>query len=176
MLRGEGAAAIGGAGLVQHRRSLRRRLAQVQRVEPVLPARDGGPGAPARDRRRCRRRGRADHRIVAPTAFPQRVDDLHVLVGQVVAIVMHHLGVETHGARGAVQIAGDDVPADAPVGQVVQRGHAAGEQERRLVGKVAGDAEAEMRGGVRHRRHQQQRIDQRHLHRAAQGRRRGDRS
>jgi hypothetical protein len=81
-----------------------------------------------------------------------------------------HLRVEAHGARRAVEIAGHDVPADAPLRQMIERRHAAGEQERRLISQVAGHAEAEMRGGVCHRRHQRQRIEQRYLHGIAQRR------
>ena len=119
----------------------------------------GGPGrAPPRRRasrpptaRRppacIRRRGRSDRR--APSARA------------------------AHRPRGAVEIAGDDVPADAPAGQMIQRRHPAREQIRRLIGEVAGHAEAEMRGGMRHRGHQRHRIQQRDLHAGAQRRVRG---
>ena len=38
----------------------------------------------------------AQHGVVLPTAFPQRVDDRHVFVGQVVTIIMRHLHVKPH--------------------------------------------------------------------------------
>ena len=86
----------------------------------------------------------APHGAVFPAAFPQLVDDLHVFVGDVVAPVVVGLRRQPHAAGRAVEIAGDDVPADAAAGQVVERRHAAGEQIGRLVGQVGGDAEAEM--------------------------------
>src|SRR3974377_1946198 len=81
------------------------------------------------------------YRVVSPPAFPQCVNPLQVFVRQVIPIVMLHLSSETHGARRAIQVAGDDVPSDAAAGEMIQCRHATGEQERRLVGKVAGHAE-----------------------------------
>src|SRR2546429_7373009 len=58
--------------------------------------------------------------IIRPAAFPEPVDDLHVFVGDLVAPVMARLCAEAHAGGGAVEIAGDDVPADPPFCQVVQ--------------------------------------------------------
>jgi hypothetical protein len=51
---------------------------------------------------------------------------------------------------------------------MIQCRHAAGEQERRFVRKVAGHAKAEMGGRMGHGRYQRHRIEQRDLHAAAQ--------
>ena len=160
-------APVAAARLKQHRRPLRRRRHQRQRIDPVLrtvmphPAHPGRVGEPA---------GLAHHRAVVPASLPQRVDRRHELVRQVVTVVMGHLGGEPHRTGGAVQVAGDDVPADPSVGKLVQRRHAPGEQERLLVGQVHRHAETEMLRHCRHRRHQHQRIEQRHLHRLPQRR------
>ena len=86
----------------------------------------------------------AQHGVVLPAAFPELVDHLHIFIGDVVAVVMRGLLVLAGAARGAVEIAGHDVPADPALGQVVERRHPARERIGRLVGEIAGDAEAEM--------------------------------
>ena len=108
------------------------------------------------------------HGTVFPTALPQLVDQRHVFVRQVVAVVVGGLSGQAHGACRAVEIAGDDVPADPPAGQVVERRHAAGEQEGRFVSEVRRHAKAQVLGDGSHRRDQQGRVVDRHLHRAAQ--------
>ena len=154
------------AGLVKHRRALRRGLAQVHGIELVLLARvvhavdSCGIGIDAI-------RAIAQHRAVFPAALPQLVDQLHVFVGQVVAVVVRGLAGQAGGMRRAVEVAGDDIPADAPASQVVQRRHPACKQEGRFVSEVGGDAEAEMLRDGRHRRDQQGRVVHRHLHGAA---------
>ena len=105
----------------------------------------------------------ADDRVVLPGAFPQLVEHLEVLVGVVVAGVVRGLVGLAHVARRGGQIAGDDVPADAAVGEVVQRRHPPGERVRMLEPGPGGDAEAEVLGHQRHGRHQQQRVTDRNL-------------
>ncbi|MNV51331.1 hypothetical protein D3C71_1433760 [compost metagenome] len=82
---------------------------------------------------------------------------------------MRDLFGQTHGARGAFQVAGDDVPADAAVGQMVQGGEAARQQVGGLVGQVHRDAEAQVarRGG--HGGYGEQRVVHRKLDGFAQG-------
>ena len=58
-------------------------------------------------------------RAVADAA-PQRVADIHIFVGAVVALVVIEL-VEAERAVFAAQMAGDDVPADAAAAEVVER-------------------------------------------------------
>ena len=109
--------------------------------------------------------------VVFPAAFPELVDHLHIFVRDVVAVVVARSACPCPAPRrGAVEIAGDDVPADPPLGQMIERRHAPGKRIGRLVGEVAGDAEAEMLGHGRHRRDQQQRIVDRGLRGIAQRR------
>ena len=169
MLRGELPAARRGAGLVQHRRALRRGLGEMDRVEAIV-------GALMGDAMHLRRIGEdaaraiADRGVVLPASFPELVDDLHIFVGDVVAVVMRGLLVLAGAARGAVEIAGDDVPADPPLGQMIERRHPPRERVGRLEGEIGGDAEAEMFGHRRHRRDQQQRLVRRRLRRVFQRR------
>ena len=150
-------AARRGAGLVQHRRALRRRLAQMNRIEPVMIAL-------MRDRMHLRRVGEDAARTVAqdggvfPAALPELVDQLHIFIGDLVAVVMRGLLVLAGAARGAVEIAGHHVPADPSLGEVIERRHPPRERIGRLERQVAGDAEAEMLRHRRHRRNQHQRF------------------
>lgn len=72
-------------------------------------------------------------------------------------------------ARGAVKVAGDDVPADPAIAQVVERGHAPGERIGVFVGERESDAEAQVLGNPGHGWYQQQRVVDRYLHATAQG-------
>ncbi len=100
----------------------------------------------------------AQRRVVFPAAFPELVDHFHIFVGDVVAVVMRGLLVLAGALRGAVEIAGHDVPADPSFGEMVERRHPPGKRVGRLVGQIGGHAEAEMFGHRGHRRDQQQRI------------------
>jgi hypothetical protein len=88
---------------------------------------------------------------------------LQVLIGLIVAPVMLDLLGQAHGLGGAVEVAGDDIPAHTTTGQVVQGRHASCEQIRRFVGQVGGQAKAEVFGDGSHRRNQQQRVVDRQL-------------
>src|SRR3984885_8910439 len=88
----------------------------------------------------------AQRRVVFPTAFPELVDDFHIFVGDVVAVVMAGLFFLAGAFRRAVEIAGDDVPSHASFGQMVERRHATGERVGRLVGQVGRYTETEMFG------------------------------
>ena len=155
------------AGLEQHGRALRRRLAEVDGVDLVMrPAMGDAPDP-----------GRVDvaaavvpDGVVRPAAFPQRVHHLHELVGDVVALVMRSQA-RADAARGAGEVAGHDVPAKAPAGEVVERRHAPGEQRGRLGAEVDGDAEAEPLRHQGHGGNEHGGIVHRHLHAAAQRRR-----
>ena len=107
----------------------------------------------------------ADRGVVLPASFPELVDHLHIFVRDVVAVVMRGLLVLAGAARGAVEIAGHDVPADAPLGQVIERRHPPRKRIGRLEGEVGSDAEAEMPGHRGHRGDQQQRLIRRRLRR-----------
>ena len=161
---GEQQTAIRTAGLEQHGCALRRRFAEVitldlielalvldlvhflgLRVDPLLRI--------------------VKHRAVFPTAFPEFVEHLQVFIGLVVTTVVFHLFAQTHGLGGAVEVAGDDVPADPATAQVIERGHASGEQIGRFVRQVGGEAEAKVFGDCGHGRDQQQRVVDRKLDR-----------
>ena len=105
-----------------------------------------------------------------PAPLPQSVHDLHVFVGEVVALVVARLDSQPHAGGRAVEIAGDDVPAGAPTGQMVQRRQPTGQRVGRLVGERTGNAESEMLGHRRHGGHEQHRVADRNLHRMAQRR------
>ena len=109
----------------------------------------------------------AEHRIVLPASFPQLVADLHIFVGDVVAIVVRALAAKTNILRAAIEIGGDDVPAGAALGQMVERREAARERVGVLEGKRGGQPEAEMLGDERHRRHELQGIVDGDLRRVA---------
>ena len=106
----------------------------------------------------------AQHRAVLPTGFPQFINRLHIVFGDFVAVVVAGLLRPAHAARGAVQVSGDDVPADPPAGQMIQGAHAAGEGVGVFVGQGAGDAETEVPGHVGHGGNDHQRVVHRHLH------------
>ncbi len=156
-----------GAGLIQHRRALRRRLAQMNGIEPVIGAfvldamHLGGIGKNAA-------RAIAQHGAILPAAFPELVDQFHIFVGDLVAVVMRGLLVLAGAARGAVEIAGHHVPADPALGQVIERRHPPRERIGRLERQIAGDAEAEILRHRRHRRDQHQRLVGRRLRGIAQ--------
>ena len=157
------------AGLIQHRRALRRRLAEMNGIDPVVTAlvpdamdlgRIGEDAA----------RPIAQHRIILPACFPQLVDHLHIFVGDIVAVVMRGLLVLAGTAGRAVEITGHHVPADSAFGQMVERRHPPRKRVGRLIGQVAGDAKAEVFGDGSHRRDQQQRLIRRRLGGVAQRR------
>ncbi|CAJ2926284.1 Uncharacterised protein [Burkholderia pseudomallei] len=162
VLRGEVLAAPGRARLIEHRRALRRRLAQMDARHVVI-------AAAMVDRMHLRRlgehaaRGVAHDRAVLPRTFPQLVANLEILVGDRVALVVIRLPRQPEVARGAVEIRRDDVPADAPARQMIERRHAPRERIGMLIRQRARDAEAEMPRRGRHRGHEQDRIVDGHL-------------
>ena len=156
-------------GLVEHGRALGRRRAQMRArdavvladvvdvahlagvaVDAELPVRDDG--------------------VVVPGSLPQLVDDVEELVGDLVAAVVRDLAVESEVPGRVRQIGGDDVPADPPARQVVERRHPSCERERRLVARREGDPEAEVLGDRRHRRDDEQRVVRGDLQPLADGR------
>jgi hypothetical protein len=108
--------------------------------------------------------------IVGPAAFPQPVNDTHIVFGDRITIVVRALTGLTHAFRRAVEIAGHDVPADPALCQVIEGGHPTRERERRFVGERDGYAKAEMLGDRRHGRDEKQRIVDRGLRRVTQRR------
>ncbi len=80
------------------------------------------------------------------------------LLGRLVALVMGAVGFKAHAAGAAVEIAGNDIPADPPAGEVIERREAARQLVGVFVGEVGRDAEAEMFCHQRHRGDQQGRL------------------
>ena len=155
------------ARLIEHRRPLWRRFTEMDRVEAVVsprvlhPMHFRGIGEnPAR--------AVAQDRIVLPASFPELVNHFHIFIGHVVAVVMPGLLFLARAARGAVEIAGHDVPSDPPLGEVIERRHAPRKSVGRLVGQVRRDAEAQILRDRGHCRNQQQRIVGRRLGGVAQ--------
>ena len=72
-----------------------------------------------------------DDRVRIP-ARPEPVAQLHVLVGPVVALVVIEQLLVPEVQRLLDLVGRHHVPRDAPAAQVVERGHEAGEQERRI--------------------------------------------
>ena len=167
MLCGKLPSARRGARLIKHRGALRRWLAQMNGIEPVVVAL-------VLDAMYLRRIGKdaaraiAHRRVVLPASFPELVDHLHIFVRDVVAVVMRGLPVLAGAARGAVEIAGHHVPADPPFGEMVERRHSPRKRIGRLERQIAGDAEAEILRHRRHRRDQKQRLVRRRLRGMAQ--------
>ncbi len=166
MLGGELLAPARRTGLVEHRCTLRRRLAQVnaghlevfaQVLDLVDLARIAEQLALAI----------AQDRAVFPTAFPELVADLQVLFGVVITRVMFGLGALAEVLRPALQVGGDDIPAGTALGQVVEGRQATGERIRMLERQRSGQAEPQVLGHQRHRRDQLQRVVDRHLRRLA---------
>ncbi len=126
------------SGLVEYRRALRRRLAQVQGVELIVRPIVLNP-THALGSREDTAFGVGDDRIVSPAAFPQLIDDLHVVFCDSVALVMWSLPVVPRPLRRAVEIAGHHVPPDPAVGQMIERRHSPREGKRRFIGKCNRD-------------------------------------
>ncbi len=149
MSRREAEAAVGCARLEQDRRPLRRRFAQMDGIDRKEAARvaDGPdavwPGIEAL-------RPVTHHGIVVPASLPELVGHLHEFVGPIVAEIMGDLGRQPRATGGAVLEAGDDVPGDAALGEMVERREASGEEVGLLVGEVRRDAEPQVPGYGRH--------------------------
>ena len=169
MLGGELPAARRRAGLIEHGGALRRRLAEMNGIQPVMvtlvsdPMHLGGIGENAAG-------PIAQRGVVLPASFPELVDHFHIFVGDTVAVVMRGLLVLAGAFGRAVEITGDDVPADPSLGEMIERRHPPGERIGRLIRQIGGHAEAEMFGDRSHRRDQQQRFVRRRLGGVAQRR------
>jgi len=107
------------------------------------------------------------YRAILPALLPKLVDDFEIFVGDIVAVVVRALFGLSMSTRGAVEIASDDIPPNAPLGEMIERGHAAGEKVRRLVSQIRGHPEAEMLGHQGHRRDEQHGIVERNLNPSA---------
>jgi hypothetical protein len=101
----------------------------------------------------------ADHGTVLP-AVPQPRDDVHELIGSLVA-----LGVERHRVTAEVlgdliRARGDDVPGDPAATDVVDRRELAGQVVGLLVGARRGADESDLLGAGGQGRDQRERLEQ----------------
>ena len=104
-----------------------------------------------------------DDGAILPRTLPELVDDLHEFIGEVVALVVSQLARVAQVPRGGFEVAGDNVPADAPACEVVKRGELAGQCVGLFVGQRAGHREPEVLGHRRHRGDLHERVVQRDL-------------
>src|SRR4029453_16726953 len=112
-----------GPGLVEQRRALRRRLAEViagdleelALVPDLVNLLRPGEDAP---------RAIADDRALLPAALEQLVENLDILVRHLVAVVVPAQAALADVLGAALEIGGDDVPADAALAEVVGGGEA----------------------------------------------------
>ena len=98
----------------------------------------------------------AKNGIVLPASLPQLVADLHIFVGDVVAIIVRALAAKTDILRAAIEIGRDDVPPCAALCQMVEGREAARERVGVLEGKRGGQPEAEVLCDQSHRWHKLQ--------------------
>ena len=149
MARGEAAAGLGGARLHEHRPPLRP-ARQVERTRDLVMSADvidrHDPFWP----RILARRAIIDDGVVRP-AVPQRRHHLHELLAAGVAVGVADLGVAAIVACRRGEPRGDDVPADPPVADVVERGELAREIVRLSVGGRGGGDQADPLGRGRQR-------------------------
>ena len=103
-------------------------------------------------------------RVRSDRALEQLVHDLHELIGPVVALIVRDLALEPEVAGSGVDIAGDDIPGDSTVGEVIEGGQGAGEQVGLLVGHRGGHAESQRLRGRGHGRDCDEGVEQRELH------------
>jgi len=72
----------------------------------------------------------AQHGVVFPTALPQLVDHVEILIGQVVALLMGRQPAQAEVESGVGQVRCHDVPGDPPARQMVQGRHLPREGKR----------------------------------------------
>ena len=106
-------------GLIEHRRALRRRFAE---VDP----RHGEEVTLMIDRMNFLRIAEdpalaiAQHRAIFPAPFQQLINHVEILIGVVIARIVIGLRLMANVARPAFQIRGDDVPAHPALGQMIE--------------------------------------------------------
>ena len=162
VLGGERATRLGGAGLEEERRALRRRGDQVRALDAVARSLVVDPvdlvvvGVDAGHRV-------LEQRVLVPRALPELVGHVDVLVGPGIALVVRGEALETEVARGVRQVVGDDVPGDPALAGVVEGGDPPREVEGVLLQDRGGERDAEVLGGVGDRAGQHRRVVARDL-------------
>ncbi len=64
--------------------------------------------------------GVTQHRVVFPTALPQFVGHVEILIRAVVALVVQRQATQAKTGSGVRQIGGDDVPRHPPTREVIE--------------------------------------------------------
>ena len=101
--------------------------------------------------------------------IPELVTDLHELVGSLIAAVVLHDVLEAQSAMLAAQVAGDDVPSDAPARKVIDRGKLAYDRPGLVGGGRHRRGQPEVLGRSRQRGEQHHRIVARPAHAVLHG-------
>ena len=107
------------------------------------------------------------HRVGVPRV-EQFADQIDVFVGHLVALFARRQLVEAEILRRGVLARGDDVPAEPPAGDVVQRRAEPRQHERRIGQRGHRRDDAQPRGRRRDQRGERRRIVLRHLQRVLQ--------
>ena len=105
-----------------------------------------------------------DDGVIVPRAFPELVGDVDIFRGPLVALVVRNDAVEAEVLRRVVADAGDDVPADAAIAQMVEGRDLAGEVEGMVLHDRAREGEPDMLGRFDQRGRQDRGIVDRDLH------------
>ena len=105
------------------------------------------------------RRVTVEHHGVRLPGVPQPGDKVGEFIGKVVAFIVRRLAQMAVVLRRTVIAAGDAVPADPPLGHMVERIDEPGEQERRVLGDGKRRDEAKVSRGLREVRHEHGRIE-----------------
>src|SRR5471032_1884514 len=69
------------------------------------------------------------HGVRLPASLPQFVEDIEVIIGTVITMIVLKLGPGSHSLGGAVEVARHNVPANTAVCEVIQRRHSSGKQK-----------------------------------------------
>ena len=155
---GVGAAAVGGSGLEQHGRALRRRGHSEDALRPLIGAVD--LDAVQHARVGIHTAGAvADLGILVPGVLPEPQARVEELVGRVIPLVVAELlrHAEQLVGRG-LRRPGDDVPADAAGGEPVERREPAGGAVGLFDRGWRGDDKSELAGRVREGRDREHRV------------------
>ena len=162
MLGREGLACAGRAGLIQQRRALGRRLAEVKAgdVEILSLVSDLMNLGRIRENTPI---GVAQDRPFLPAALEQLVEHLDIFGRNFIAIVVPAQSALSDVLRAALQVGRHDVPADTPLGVMVRGRKPARESVGMLERGRRRDADAEMLGRERNGRRQLQGIVDRNL-------------
>src|ERR1700676_214893 len=92
----------------------------------------------------------SSHRIMVPASLPKFIANLHVFFRERIPIVVLNLLIEAKIPGRAIQVSGNNIPAESAFGQMIQGRGPPGKRIGMFIGHSAGYPEAEM---FRDRRH-----------------------